>query len=564
MSKKKHLIAIFLFGIILTLIINLNLTRVIVGGYLNTKEIIFGGDYYLALVNESSKGNWNLGSPFIKEWADKEYLYPSLNVNAAGFVKKIFDWDLKTTSIVLSYLCIFIIAILAIITFLFAFRFHYFGYLAAAAFMFFPRMIGWNQVISPQTNFIFLMLFLLFYFSNFKFWKREVGLAISVGLLFYTYPYHWTYALPLLVFSDCWEFLKEKKIDWKRIMKYPAILLISSWYLVHLWHISHLSYYRETMVRIGALYNRWPAGILTQAIIFLILLFAAVIYKYLFLKHNFRIRLDLSKIVIGLPVTFVVLNQQLITGMQLEFNSHYLPVIFIFAIALIGALLLIFLDNVRRGRLVATAMAWLIVLFFVGRFIYVNAAADPLGSPQNRLSAKELGAIEWFIRAGVSNEVIYAPRRLNAPINLLTNNYLYFHDSEEVHLIPTEELIDRFTYFDVLNRDITDNLINQQVNIFGQAFKSAWQKDNTLNRIKALLFGKSFRPATLESYTKYDFGPMRQKRLNPDLEDFKAHLKKYNVDYLVYEEKYRNEIYKNIPGDIVFDNGLYIIKSRRD
>ena len=557
MNKKQRIISIILFGIILTMIINLGLTKAIVfGNYLGNEEILSGGSYYLSLVNESSKGNWNMGSQIIKENDNKEYLYPALNIHIAGLFKAVFNLDLKTTSIILSYLCIFIIAVLTIVTFLFAFRFHYFGYLAAAAFMFFPRMIGWDQAISPQTNFIFLMLFLFFYFSDFKFWKREIGLAVSAGLLFYTYPYHWTYALPLLALSDLWEFYKEKVIDYKRIVKYPAILLISSLYLINLWNISRLSYYKETMIRIGALYNRLPAGIFTQITIFLIIISAGIIYKYVFLKNNFRINFDLSKSVIGLLVTFIVLNQQLITGMQLEFNSHYLPVIFIFAIAMVGMLALIFLDNFRQGRFIIVAVIWITVMFFAGRYVYVNGVADF----QGQLGAKELEVIEWFRKNNIVDNVIYAPRQLNAPVNLLTDNYLYFHDSEEVHLIPTDELIDRFTYFDIMNREITDNLIGQQVNIFGQTFKSSWQKDNVSNQIKALLLGKIFKPATLESYTKYDFGPMREKRLNPDLGEFVARLQKYNVDYLIYEAKYRNSIYKSVPGNIVFDNGAYIIK----
>ncbi|MEK9170680.1 MAG: hypothetical protein AAB674_03495, partial [Patescibacteria group bacterium] len=133
MTKKQHIILAILLGIVMTLIINLSLTKAIIfDGYLDTKEILSGGDYYLSLVNESSKGNWNMGSPFIKEWADKEYLYPPLNIHIAGLFKMVFGLDLKTASILLSYLCIFIIAILIIITFLFVFRFHYFGYLAAA------------------------------------------------------------------------------------------------------------------------------------------------------------------------------------------------------------------------------------------------------------------------------------------------------------------------------------------------------------------------------------------------------------------------------------------------
>ena len=169
--------------------------------------------------------------------------------------------------------------------------------------------------------------------------------------------------------------------------------------------------------------------------------------------------------------------------------------------------------------------------------------------------------IGWFIQNQIQDKAVYAPEELNDDINLLTNNYLYFHPGQELQLIPTSELIDRFTYFDITNQDITDHLLNRQTMVFGMTFIEKMQKDNLLNKIKSLVFRKKFTPATLAQYTKYDFEPIRQKRINPDLAEFNRYLKKYHVDYLVYREKDQESIYKLVPGKIVFEGDSYIIKS---
>ena len=126
--------------------------------------------------------------------------------------------------------------------------------------------------------------------------------------------------------------------------------------------------------------------------------------------------------------------------------------------------------------------------------------------------------------------------------------------------MPTEEIIDRFTYYDLFNRYFTDNLVAEQVQVFGHTFQSAWQKDRVVGKIKSFLSGKPFAPATLESYTKYDFGPMRRIRISPNLSEFTDHLKKYNVDYLIHRQQDRNTLYKDVPGQVVFENDGYIVK----
>lgn len=554
MTKKQHIILILLLAILFTLIIQLPLTKAILfDGYLRTPEIGGGATaYYLSLINESSKGNQQLGSPYLLEWRDKEYLYPALNINAAGWLKQIFGLDIKMFSLLMDYAGIFTIMALLLIAFLSAFQFHYFGYLAAAIYIFFPRHFEWARTLSPEINFIPFALFLVFYFSRFSFWKRELGLAFLAGILFYIYPYFWTFALVLLGVSDLWEFWQRKKIIKEYLYKYLLIGLIASWYFAHLWGISQLPYYHESMARIGALASRWPAGLYTQAALLLSLAVFFLLKKKLLPDSVFH------KIVPGLAAGLIVLNQQFVTNMQLEFNSHYWPAILIFLVSFWSGLIFVGINSFLNETRKKLAIVIMVVAVFLSAWYWRLPIFGE--GPWNFIGNRAPEIINWLIQNNVRNRVIYAPQELNDDINILTDNYLYFHGSQELQLMPTAELIDRFTYFDITNRDLTENLVIQQQLVFGQTFKSVWQKDMVLKRTKAFFAGEKFMPLSLNEYTDYDFGPIYRERTNLDLRKFIASLNKYKVDYLIYRQEEREAIYVQVPGEIVFEGDSYIIK----
>ncbi len=545
MSIKNQVYIILTLSILFTLVIQWDLTRAIFSGnYLNNNQIK-GTDYYLSLINESSKGNWRLGSPYLLEWRDKPYLYPALNINAAGLFKRLSGLGIKSYALAMDYGAIFLIMALLLTAFLFLFGWNSFGYLAAAFYIFFPR-IGWDRTLSPEINFIPLAAFLIFYFSNFSFWKRELGLAIFAGILFYIYPYYWTFVIALLAASDVWLFWQQRKIIWQRLYKYLIIAGLASWYAIHLWQISQLSYYKESMIRIGALYSRFPAGLYTQAI-----LLASLILFFFLRKYYFKEITD--KVAPGLVASLVVLNQQLITGVQLESNSHYLPVILIFLVVFWGGLIFTFIKFSPAYKKAV------ISVLFCGAVILIGYQVS-LASEKDYLQEKDPAVVDWFVQNHIRDQVIYAPEELNDEINLLTDNYLYFHPGQELQLIPTAELIDRFTYFDLTNKSITNNLLDYQTAIFGMTFIESAQKDIILNKIKSLIFGKKYLPAAPDQRLAYNLGLIYKKRINPNLNEFIEHLDKYRVNYLIYRQADRNSIYGMIPGKIVFESKGYIVK----
>ena len=96
MTKQQFAITLAA-SLFATLLIQNNVTSAILfNGYLKNPSLIEGNSYYLIMINESAKGNWQNGNPFNKEWSRAPYLYPPLNIHIPGLVKKIFHLDIKT------------------------------------------------------------------------------------------------------------------------------------------------------------------------------------------------------------------------------------------------------------------------------------------------------------------------------------------------------------------------------------------------------------------------------------------------------------------------------------
>ncbi|MBF8281084.1 MAG: hypothetical protein HW383_857 [Candidatus Magasanikbacteria bacterium] len=569
MTRRAHILAIIALSAVMVIFIQFNQTvAILTGGYLKTPWIIPESNdesYYLPLVNESAKGNTNLGNPFIKEHAQDRFLYPALNINTVGFIKRLFSLDVKTLSVILDYVMVLIISVLVFALFLTRFAWRPFGYFAGVVYLLIPRMFVFlKRPVSPQINFLPLLAFLIFYFSKkISFWKREIGLAAFTAVMFYTYPYHWTFALTLLGLTDLWSFIKARRIIWRQLVKYVLMAVGASYYFYNLFLITKLSYYHESMRRIGALYNRLPAGFFTHILLILLLIGIFFLARFIRRKRPELVhRLGFFEpAILGLAASSIVLNQQFITGMQLEFNSHYLPVVLIFATdAFVG---IIDLARAAGEKLKMFAIAAAIVVLIVLIGADFNTLRENPFKREHFYPSADLQVVGWFRESRITDKVIYAPRDLNDLINLYTGNYLSFALNERLQLASTAEILDRWIYHDLGDGQATAGLMKYQNEVFGNFYTAKMQKDNVVHEALAFITGKKFIPATPEQYVKFDFGPIRRQRENATSEIFNSYLQKYNVDYVVYRVNDRPDIFGLVPGDIVFQSEKYIIKKRK-
>ena len=555
------------FGALATLLIQWNLTRAILfDDYLARPEIVYENNdetYYLSLISESAKGNMSLGSPFIKERSKERFLYPALNVQVVGMFERLFHLNTKTVSILFDYFAVFGVSAVVFFAFLSFFQFRSFGYLAAGFYLMFPRMFNmWRRPVSPQINFIPLAVFLAFYFSRLTFWKRELGLAFAAGIMFYTYPYHWSFALALLFISDVFSCVREKRAVLRLLWKYLVILGMSAWYLTNLFSVYRLPYYKETMERIGALASRMPAGYFTQALIVLLLALFFIARKYLAKKDLAIPYGNIKKAIFGLLAALVVLNQQFVTGMQLEFNTHYLPLIIFFVVALISAGVFVFCERHERHKKIFFAAGTAVLLAMTSLNVYTRIHDNPFLRETAPWRTAASGVYEWFLQQNIQNTVVYPPHELAEDIPIYTKNYVSFSGLQRLQFIPTDELIDRFSYYDVANASINEDLLAHQRLLFGVSYIAQMQKEEVLGRIKAF-FGKSpSRARQLSEYIPYDFEALRKKRARATVAEFEDYLNRYHVDYLIYRKAGKESVYNSVAGIIVFDNGQYVIKVR--
>ncbi|MEK9175577.1 MAG: hypothetical protein AAB795_03225, partial [Patescibacteria group bacterium] len=470
---KKHIILILLLSLVSTLLVQWNLTRaILLDDYLKKPNIVYENNdeqYYLSLISESAKGRGSIGNPFLKEWSEQPYLYVPLNVQFVGFVQRTLHFDVKAVSILFDYGAVYILMMMIFILFALIFRYHLFGYLGSIGYIFLPRMFDiWKRPISPQVNFIPLFVFFYFYFSKISFWKRELGMAFAVGAMFYTYPYHWTFVLAFLVLSDAQTFYQNRKILTQYFYKYLVMAIISIGYILNFYYIHNLYYYMESMGRIGALASRMPAGYYTQALIvgFLIIYFAMRLFdKTRGMLCNCDT--DFNKIILGLCAGLVVLNQQFVTGMQLEFNTHYLPVILLFVVFYISALFFILWQNViGKNKNIVLVCALILTLSLAIISVRNETRVYPQPFSDKNIPNTFL-VYNWLQKNNITNEIIYAPDDMANDIPIYTGNYVVFSELARLQLMPTSDLFNRFKYFDITNTTITNDLIGRQRDVFG-------------------------------------------------------------------------------------------------
>ncbi len=164
-------------------------------------------------------------------------------------------------------------------------------------------------------------------------WRLSLLVGLLIGLSLYVYVYTWTF---LLVFTGCYVLYFLLKKDWNRVktvgLAFVLGLLLALPFFLNLLRAIADKDYLETTSRLGLLSSRAP-------IIGLWLILGWVALIFLWPK-----KYNANKVyfLLLLGALTVVLNQQLVTGMQLQpghFHWYVLkPIIIIFLVVLVSEL----------------------------------------------------------------------------------------------------------------------------------------------------------------------------------------------------------------------------------
>lgn len=475
---------------------------------------------------------------FLAEWLLAQPIkFFNISINAAHLA---YNFLLPAIVFILTYLASYLISKSRFLAIIFS-TFLFFGL--------YP--LSFIRPVSPQFNFIFWLtqfIFLWLFIAEQR--RKWIWLsAINFGLLFYIYPYYWTFYLILFCVLAALYFWKERALSyWVLVIAGGGLVLaIPYFYLNYL--AAQLPYYTETLTRLGMLYTRFPSGLR----IILWSAFGLAIFSWFLRRHAIELDAKALFFISGILSSVIAANQHLLTGKNFEFSSHYDMGAMFFLIFATAYLL----GKIKNWRLLAAAV--FIAVAFIATGLY-NYSKNIFFINENAIYQQNYAPIfDWLNKNTPKDSVVYANPELSGLIPVYTSNNVFYVREANLFFISDAEILDRFilnNFFENFTGDfITENIRS----IYGVRYIDAYGHAVQGNKLRRFL-GLKIEPEIYLPEEAIHGVVARAKELQK--RDFVKEITKYRADYLIWD-KNKNPQWKigNNYFELVFQNkGILVYK----
>jgi len=265
--------------------------------------------------------------------------------------------------------------------------------------------------------------------------------------------------------------------------------------------------------------------------IILLLLYAS--YKKRILSVGSRPILLLS----GVLASMIAVNQHIITGKNLQFSSHYwmLSVFcFIFAFAY---LLNLWLNKIKIRYLKIVLLILISGYVFYRPVVYINAVVERKAVTYSEVEIEQqryAPVFAWLNKNTLLDEVVYADGGLSTLIPIYTANNVFAGGS--LHFMPDGEIYDRY----LLNNyweDFDEEKLRNSQTLRGAYYITKYNHDLSKNKIRKLFFLPPEKYIEIPEEKINDFLELAR---NMKEKNFEQQLKKYKVDYFIWDKKVNN------------------------
>jgi len=313
----------------------------------------------------------------------------------------------------------------------------------------------YNRAVHPQFDgvltFLYLNVLLSVVLRRSTTWFVVLGALL--GLSFYSYFYSFTFFFVLnFILAFFWLFFGQKKDAWRLVLTTLGGLLVG---VPALWAIyearTHVDYPQITAysTQFGHFAEMSKNGLLVS------LLFG-IYFFHAKAKQAIGVIREYAILVVALLVTtFVVVNQQVLTGVSLH-SGHYhhnfnIP-IFIILLMFLGSAATLYLVNSRpRFYIVWGALPWLLSLLFIGTGTFIQHASYVQNTPRASEDQRYVPAFSWIEEKTPEESVIMANERISELIPVYTTKNTMWSLGATNYLMPPERA--RFTPENLLRSD---------------------------------------------------------------------------------------------------------------
>lgn len=382
--------------------------------------------------------------------------------------------------------------------------------------------------VSPQFNIVFWLLAIAaaWHLTGEHITRRLLVIAaIAIGVLFYIYPYYWTwFVVFLLVLSGLYLF-------WERRHAIVCLIILASscvlgsGYAVLTFIASRSPEYTETMTRLGMITTRFPSGAMV-----LIITGIGLAILFLLIRHHLIVcNRNTLFFIAAFLASIIVVNQHIVTGKNFEFSNHYTMQTVTVAIFASGFVLRHLMYKWRRYILVAgVILVTGFVIFSCGKIFVASTAVSA-----NMVYRQDYAEIfQWLNAHAADDSVVYANDDLSYWIPVYTSKNVFFSRNAGFFLVSDAELEKRFLaqhFFD----NIDEKLIREQERaLVGVRYVDQIGHVRQQNKLRRLL-GMGLLPEP--SFPEIEVQRILKAGHAVQKNSFKQALQPYDANYFIWD-----------------------------
>lgn len=491
-------------------------------------ELANDQNFYLSRIQDVRDGFPESGNTYLAEHKDA----PQMQFLTGEIIEaKILDLLSLPTSaglILFPLLCAPLIFLLTYAIFLSLGTPKFFAILGAGVLCFGIYFFAFARPISPQFNFIFWLAAVwgLCSLRENSSYAWILINAFLVGILFYLYPYYWTHLALAYGLLFLWYVYANRR---KALGIFGVLVgagLIAIPYFQLLLTARTLPYYQESLARVGFVQTHSPSGLYLA---FLSTLVLGVVFFLLWKKNAFtRTLLPVGALLAG---ALVAMNQHILTGINMEFSSHYGMQIVFANFFLLSATLGVLNWWSKLSRKTLAGIGILVILGLVPIISAPYVHAKKLFEA-DALYAKQATLIEWLNGNTKPGDVVYASKYLALAIPAYTRTNVFSARNATISFMPNSEVIDR-TVIQHYRAEFTDQFIrDNERELFGHYYINRY--DHTLQKQKFLsLFG--LKTALPERIPEDTLSHVKARAKELQSKTFAELIKNYRIDYFIID-----------------------------
>ena len=491
--------------------------------------------FYAVRVREAYDGNYLSSDPYIFENKAKPYIRSFLSEYLVGILGRISGLSIDNLFVSGDFIFPIIIFFLLFYFLLPVVQSEPLSLLGAILIMLaeFPdsltaliklgipnHFLTFSRPISPQFHYIFFITCLIFIYKSLANGKKGCILlsGISLGLLFYAYPYFWIYIFMGSVILYLYLLYKGEFKQIKIILFILAeALIISIPFWVNYLKLMHLPYYDEIMTRVT--FQSSHHIIIPKLSILTLVIFIAF-YK----KRDFKFFFLFSFLLGGL----LCMNQQVLTGWTFEPEHWHFFVNKQMAVIAGIVLLDRFLKELRFGEKIARILLIIGLTFSITVGICTQVYNYEQKKNMQHTQQNLYGAFIWLQNNTQKEDVVLASDKISLLIPIHTHNNVYWSSYIFDYANSDKDILERFFLFARLmgmdEKEVVDYVLTHREkghsDFFGMRYEEpSYKKPDQKANVKL--------PQELYDYIIGRYGAFKK-------EDIKTALMRFRVDYLFY------------------------------